>query len=116
MLGSSPILQSGASERDKARFEIARSLARARGETPPPRDEPAILADLLEHAPPVCEPFCGSGSIPLEAQRQGLRAYDSDLNPVAADAKCRPALAHGCDAPTLFWSKPLADPFGATDL
>ena len=32
------------------------------------------------------------------------------------DAKGRPALAHGCEAPTLFWSKPLADPFGGTDL
>ena len=28
----------------------------------------------------------------------------------------RPALAHDCKAPTLFWSKPLADPFGGTDL
>ncbi len=33
-------------------------------------------------APPVLDPFCGGGSIPLEAQRLGLRAYGSDLNPV----------------------------------
>jgi len=32
------------------------------------------------------------------------------------DAKGRPALAVDCEAPTLFWSKPLADPFGGTDL
>lgn len=32
------------------------------------------------------------------------------------DAKGRPALAVGCKAPTLFWSKPLGDPFGGTDL
>ncbi len=32
------------------------------------------------------------------------------------DAKGRPALAIDCEAPTLFWSKPLADPFGGTDL
>ena len=32
------------------------------------------------------------------------------------DAKGRPALGAGCEAPTLFWSKPLADPFGGTDL
>src|SRR5258706_14116669 len=32
--------------------------------------------------PPVYDPFCGGGSIPLEAQRLGLRAYASDLNPV----------------------------------
>jgi putative DNA methylase len=31
----------------------------------------------------VLDPFCGGGSIPLEAQRLGLRAYASDLNPVA---------------------------------
>lgn len=33
--------------------------------------------------PYVLDPFCGGGSIPLEAQRLGLRAYASDLNPVA---------------------------------
>ena len=37
---------------------------------------------LANHAPPVLDPFCGGGSIPLEAQRLGLRAYASDLNPV----------------------------------
>jgi len=31
----------------------------------------------------VLDPFAGGGSIPLEAQRLGLRAYASDLNPVA---------------------------------
>jgi putative DNA methylase len=33
--------------------------------------------------PPVLDPFCGGGSIPLEAQRLGLEAHSSDLNPVA---------------------------------
>ena len=42
----------------------------------------AVNAFLAEHAPPVLDPFCGGGSIPLEAQRLGLRAYASDLNPV----------------------------------
>ncbi|MBM3490570.1 MAG: phytanoyl-CoA dioxygenase family protein [Alphaproteobacteria bacterium] len=32
------------------------------------------------------------------------------------DAKGRPALAAECKAPTLFWSKPLGDPFGGTAL
>jgi len=32
------------------------------------------------------------------------------------DAKGRPALGADCEAPTLFWSKPLGDPFGGTDL
>ena len=33
--------------------------------------------------PQVYDPFSGGGSIPLEAQRLGLKAYGSDLNPVA---------------------------------
>jgi putative DNA methylase len=37
---------------------------------------------LAEYAPLIFDPFCGGGSIPLEAQRLGLRAYASDLNPV----------------------------------
>jgi putative DNA methylase len=67
---------------DAARFEIARSLAWGRGEAPPEEPE-AVRAYLLAHAPPVYDPFCGGGSIPLEAQRLGLKAIASDLNPVA---------------------------------
>jgi putative DNA methylase len=33
--------------------------------------------------PRIVDPFCGGGSIPLEAQRLGLEADASDLNPVA---------------------------------
>lgn len=33
--------------------------------------------------PIVVDPFCGGGSIPLEAQRLGLEVFASDLNPVA---------------------------------
>jgi putative DNA methylase len=33
--------------------------------------------------PPLLDPFAGGGSIPLEAQRLGLEAQASDLNPVA---------------------------------
>ena len=33
--------------------------------------------------PPAWDPFCGGGSIPLEAQRLGLSSHGSDLNPVA---------------------------------
>lgn len=68
----------------RARYEVARSLARGRGENPPDEnDARSVLAYLARHAPPVCDPFCGGGSIPLEAQRLGLRAHGSDLNPVA---------------------------------
>lgn len=67
-----------------ARWEIARSVAWGLGEEPPDEgDGKAILAYLQEKAPPVYDPFSGGGSIPLEAQRLGLRAYGSDLNPVA---------------------------------
>ncbi|MFC1763851.1 DUF1156 domain-containing protein [Planctomycetota bacterium] len=37
---------------------------------------------LATYAPPILDPFAGGGSIPLEAQRLGLRAHASDLNPV----------------------------------
>jgi len=33
--------------------------------------------------PTIVDPFCGGGSIPLEAQRLGLDTHASDLNPVA---------------------------------
>jgi len=42
-----------------------------------------ILKSTDGHPPVVCDPFCGGGSIPLEAQRLGLEAHASDLNPVA---------------------------------
>jgi len=42
-----------------------------------------ILRSTGGNPPPVLDPFCGGGSIPLEAQRLGLTAYASDLNPVA---------------------------------
>jgi putative DNA methylase len=36
-----------------------------------------------EKLPGLHDPFAGGGAIPLEAQRLGLHAYASDLNPVA---------------------------------
>jgi putative DNA methylase len=42
-----------------------------------------ILRDTGGNPPPVLDPFAGGGSIPLEAQRLGLEAQASDLNPVA---------------------------------
>ena len=47
----------------------------------------AAQADIIKscdgNPPPVYDPFAGGGSIPLEAQRLGLEAHASDLNPVA---------------------------------
>ena len=42
-----------------------------------------ILVATEGNPPPLLDPFCGGGSIPLEAQRLGLEAHASDLNPVA---------------------------------
>lgn len=42
-----------------------------------------ILKSCDGELPPIHDPFSGGGSIPLEAQRLGLPAYGSDLNPVA---------------------------------
>ena len=91
---------------NRARYEIARSLARGRAEAPPARDEPeAVLKWLAEHAPPVCDPFCGGGSIPLEGQRLGLRAYGSDLNPVAVLVS-----KATCEIPPKFSGRPPVNP------
>jgi putative DNA methylase len=65
-----------------AQTEIARSIARNRGEDVPEGAD-AIRKYIEENAPPVLDPFCGGGIIPLEAQRLGLCTYASDLNPVA---------------------------------
>jgi putative DNA methylase len=72
-----------------ARLEIARSHARSSSS---PKAN-AILAEavkpdvvnayLATEVPAVHDPFAGGGTIPLEAQRLGLRAIATDLNPVA---------------------------------
>ena len=72
----------------EARYEIAYSAARNNGENLNvfrakfKNDPEAVLQYLRDHCPPVYDPFCGGGSIPLEAQRLGLRARASDLNPL----------------------------------
>lgn len=55
--------------------------------------------------PPVLDPFCGGGSIPLEAQRLGLQAIGEDLNPVAV--VITKALA---EVPALFAGRPPVSP------
>ena len=69
---------------ETARAEIVRSIAREKRQDGPDLTKPKAVLDFLQtEGPPVYDPFCGGGSIPLEAQRLGLRAYGSDLNPVA---------------------------------
>jgi putative DNA methylase len=67
---------------NEAQREIARCLAWERGEEPPTKPD-AVRDYIAQYAPPAYDPFAGGGSIPLEAQRLGLEAHASDLNPVA---------------------------------
>ena len=66
---------------ERARVEIRRSW---REVCELNKDHPQA-AELFnpEKLPAFHDPFAGGGSIPLEAQRLGLEAYASDLNPVA---------------------------------
>jgi putative DNA methylase len=67
-----------------ARWEIARSVAWGFGDEPPAKENSKAVLDYLQNkAPQIYDPFSGGGSIPLEAQRLGLRAHGSDINPVA---------------------------------
>ncbi len=69
-----PVLQ-------KARDEIWQSWRRACAAN---ADHPRAKELFDRHKLPAFhDPFAGGGSLPLEAQRLGLEAYASDLNPVA---------------------------------
>ncbi len=65
----------------EARGEIWQSWRRACAENV---DHPKAQ-DLFDRhqLPSFCDPFAGSGSLPLSAQWLGLESYASDLNPVA---------------------------------
>jgi putative DNA methylase len=66
---------------ERARAEIWQSWRRACAEN---ADHPRAKELFDRHTlPPFHDPFAGSGAIPMEAQRLGLEAYASDLNPVA---------------------------------
>lgn len=86
-------------EREKL-FEIIRDLVkwekcndetiltRARNEIVKSWEETCELNNFSDgfdpsKLPRLLDPFCGGGSIPLEAQRLGLKAVGRDLNPVA---------------------------------
>ena len=66
---------------NRARAEIRRSWRRACADN----DDHPEAAELFnpEKLPGFHDPFAGGGALPLEAQRLGLEAYASDLNPVA---------------------------------
>ncbi len=66
---------------ERARVEIRRSWR----EVCELNKEHPQAAELFnpDKLPALHDPFAGGGAIPLEAQRLGLEAYASDLNPVA---------------------------------
>jgi len=66
---------------EKARAEIRRSWR----ETCELNKDHPQAAELFnpQTLPPLCDPFAGSGAIPMEAQRLGIDVRASDLNPVA---------------------------------
>ena len=65
----------------RAREEIWQSWRRACADN---ADHPRARELFDRHKLPAFhDPFAGGGSLPLEAQRLGLEAYASDLNPVA---------------------------------
>jgi len=65
----------------KAREEIWQSWRRACADN---ADHPRAKELFDRHKLPAFhDPFAGGGALPLEAQRLGLEAYASDLNPVA---------------------------------
>jgi|694.fasta_scaffold50908_4 putative DNA methylase len=66
---------------ERAREEIRKSW-RETCELNKDHPEAAKLFNL-DNMPGLHDPFAGGGAIPLEAQRLGLDAYASDLNPVA---------------------------------
>jgi putative DNA methylase len=74
-------------ERERQRlFDIIEVLVKWESTTDPVvlgAAEAEIVRSCGGSPPPILDPFCGGGSIPLEAQRLGLEAHASDLNPVA---------------------------------
>ena len=79
-------------------------------------------------APEIAEAYWRCGFYVFEGvlDRQELADIEADVLEImerlpcekgaALDRHGRPALAADCKAPALFWSKPLGDPFGGTEL
>ena len=67
-------------------FDLLREVVRGEnsGNAALMRKAHAEIAACFDGEPPVvADPFCGGGTIPVEARRLGLRTAASDLNPVA---------------------------------
>jgi len=84
---------------------------------PDGRLDPEILAAYWRYGFYVFEGAMRPEELPeIEADVQQILARLPVRRGAGFDAEGRPALAADCNAPTLFWSKPLGDPFGGTDL
>jgi putative DNA methylase len=93
----------------KARDEIWQSWRRACADNA----DHTRAGDLFDRQklPPLHDPFAGGGTIPLEAQRLGLEAHASDLNPVAV--LINKAMI---EIPPKFAGKPPVNPTARTEL
>ena len=80
-----PTLQAQEKERNRL-FGIIERLVKWENSNDPHILKEARTEIMLSNdgcPPAIYDPFCGGGSIPVEAQRLGLESYASDLNPVA---------------------------------
>src|SRR5206468_7319843 len=88
---------------ERARAEIWQSWRAACADN---ADHPRAKELFDRHRLPAFhDPFAGGGSLPLEAQRLGLEAYASDLNPVAV-LICKAMI----EIPPKFAGKPPVNP------
>jgi hypothetical protein len=87
---------------------------------------PIRFTDRGELHPDIVDAYWRCGFYVFEGvlKREELVDIERDLHDILdrlpvekgslVDRHGRPALAVGCEAPTLYWAKPLADPFGGT--
>jgi putative DNA methylase len=83
--GRFPTEESQVAERERL-FDLMRELVKweRSNDVALMREAGEEIARCFDGQPPaVIDPFCGGGSIPVEARRLGLRAVGHDLNPVA---------------------------------
>lgn len=93
---------------EKARAEIWQSWRRACADNVDhPRAKELFDRNKL---PAFHDPFAGGGALPLEAQRLGLEAYASDLNPVAV-LICKAMI----EIPPKFAGRPPVNPKSRTE-
>ena len=80
-----PTVEEQNAERERL-FDILRELVKwenSNNKTVLDAAKAEIMKSTGGNPPPLLDPFAGGGAIPLEAQRLGLEAHASDLNPVA---------------------------------